>query len=469
MKRNALFRIVLWGTVLLVLLAILFILFFAPRSDRRLRDETPAETMVSLARPKVESIDYASGNAITKSNVNVRSAPDMGAEVVAYAEEGTILNILRTETIGSNQWGYIGAPTKGWIAMAYVQMLEPLVEETMAAATEAPVPIDEDEGQCSAVVTANALNVRTMPSSESTVAGTLHKDDSLLISRQELVDGITWGYTPAPVNGWVVMEYVELLEPTDLEITVTETTASPEPETTGYGVALDAASIRNMEIEWAVGSILIQPMDITEIRISEEGPKQDEEPMVWKVREGKLAIQYSEKTDHIFGIGLNLGSKSKDLIIQVPLDWQCDSLEIDAAAASLKINDLTIREMEFDGASGTCVFENCTVEKLDLDTASGDVRFTGSLQQLDCDAASADIVLELSNVPHSIDLDTASGDLDVTLPADAGFTVTMDTMSGDFESDFATTSRNGSYVAGNGRCRIDVDAMSGDVTVHKGA
>ena len=466
MKRNAIVRIILWGTVLLVLLAILFILFFAPRAGRRLRDETPAETMVPIALPRVDSADSASANAVTVSSANVRSTPESTAEVVAFAERGTTLQILRQEQIGGKKWGYIGSPTLGWIDMNYVELLEPVVEET-AAATE--VPSSPDESNRDAVVLSEALNVRTGPSMTSPVAGHVNKGDHLLITRQETVDGISWGYTPAPVNGWVVMEYVELLEPVDTEITFPETAAAQEPEMTGYGVALDSASIREIEIEWAAGSIVIQPMDITEIRISEEGPKQDEEPMVWKVREGKLAIQYSEKTDHIFGIGLNLGSKSKDLIIQVPLDWQCDSLEIDAAAASLKINDLTIREMEFDGASGTCVFENCTVEKLDLDTASGDVRFTGSLQQLDCDAVSADIVLELSNVPRSIDLDTASGDLDVTLPADAGFTVTMDTMSGDFESDFATTSRNGSYVAGNGRCRIDVDAMSGDVMVRKGA
>ena len=57
----------------------------------------------------------------------------------------------------------------------------------------------------------------------------------------------------------------------------------------------------------------------------------------------------------------------------------------------------------------------------------------------------------------------------MVLPEDAGFTVKLDTMSGDFESDFDTTLRNDSYVAGNGRCRIDVDAMSGDVTIRKAA
>ena len=109
------------------------------------------------------------------------------------------------------------------------------------------------------------------------------------------------------------------------------------------------------------------------------------------------------------------------------------------------------------------------MEKLDLDTASGDVRFSGSLQQLDCDAASANIVLELTNVPGSIDLDTASGDLDVTLPGYAGFQVTLESLSGRFESDFDAVRRNGTYIWGDGKCRIDVAAMSGDVIVRKGA
>lgn len=391
MKRNALFRIVLWGIVLLVLLAMLFMGIYLPGISRRIQDNAPVTT-----------------------------------------------------------------PTEALIP----------VQETMVAAPETSAPTETS--QYNAVVSADALNVRTMPSSEAPVAGMVEKGDQLLITRQELVNNVAWGYTPAPVNGWLKMEFVELLEPTDVEITTMETTANPESEITGYGVALDAASIRDMEIEWAAGSIVIRPMDITEIRITEEGANQDADPMVWNVRNGQLNIQYSQNTDHDFGMGLLLGEHSKDLVIQVPREWQCDSLEIDAAYASLEVNDLTIREMEFDSASGTCVFSNCTVEALEVDTASGDVRFQGSLGKMDCDAASANIILELINVPGNLDLDTASGDLDVTLPEDAGFTVKLDTMSGTFESDFNTTNRNGNYVAGNGRCRIDVDAMSGGVMIRKG-
>lgn len=240
-------------------------------------------------------------------------------------------------------------------------------------------------------------------------------------------------------------------------------------EMEGKGFTLDAASVRDIEVEWAAGSIVIQPMDIAEIYIAEEGANQSSNPMVWNVREGKLSIQYCKEPARVFVFGMDVKLEDKNLIIQVPRSWQCNTLEIEAASATLEVQDLTIRKVEFDGASGTCDFRSCTVETLDLDTASGDVRFTGSLQQLDCDAASADIVLELTNVPRSLDMDTASGDLDVTLPEDAGFTVTLDAMSSDFESDFETTSRNGSHVAGNGRCHIDVDAMSGDVIIRKGA
>ena len=382
MKRNAVLRIVLWSTALLVLLSILFVFLYVPGAGRRMRGETTAETLAAIVLPMVDNVDSASANAVVTASQDIYSSPGQNGAIVAYAERGTTLQILRQEQIGGKIWGYIGAPTLGWIDMSYVNLLEPV----------------------------------------------------------------------------------------DVEIATMESTASPEEEVTGYGVALDASSIREMEIEWAAGSIKIQPMEITEIRIAEEGKDRENNPMVWNVREGKLSIQYSKNTDHAFGMGLVLGKEeSKNLIIEVPFGWQCDSLEIDAASASLEVRELTIREMEFDGASGTCIFDNCTVEKLDLDTASGDVRFTGSLQQLDCDSASADILLELTNVPRSIELDTASGDLEVTLPADAGFTVTLDALSSDFRSDFDTIRRNNSYVAGNGRCRIDVDAMSGEVTVRKAA
>ena len=63
---------------------------------------------------------------------------------------------------------------------------------------------------------------------------------------------------------------------------------------------------------------------------------------------------------------------------------------------------------------------------------------------------------------HALSLGGGDGQPDF-----AGFTVTMDAMSSDFITDFDTTVRNGSYVCGDGHCRIDMDAMSGDVYIRR--
>lgn len=233
-------------------------------------------------------------------------------------------------------------------------------------------------------------------------------------------------------------------------------------------VRLSADQITDIEIEWAAGKILIQPIDTDEIQFSESDITDIKNALVWKQRGTKLSISFCDES---VGNFINFGYSSnltKDLTIFVPLGWQCNSLEIDAASASLEVNDLTIQEVEIDTASGACNFDNCVVDQLDLDTASGDVRFSGILNILDCDAASASVYAVLDNVPTRMDLDSMSGDLDITLPADAGFTASVEGLSTDFSSDFETTNRNGSYVCGDGRCRISVDAMSGDVIIRKG-
>lgn len=227
------------------------------------------------------------------------------------------------------------------------------------------------------------------------------------------------------------------------------------------GYAFEAAAIRDLTIEWAAGSITIQPTDTDIIEVLEYGSG---DPMVCRREGDKLVIKFDNVDIH-FGITINY---SKDLVINVPRGWVCDSLEIDAASADVDVTGLEIREVDFDGASGVCTFTDCTVDEMDVDTASGNVNFEGALNALECDAASADCTLVLYNTPKRIDMDCASGDLDITLPASSGFTVTMDGLSTDFNSDFNFTRSNGRYVCGDGSCRIEIDAMSGDLVIRKG-
>lgn len=229
---------------------------------------------------------------------------------------------------------------------------------------------------------------------------------------------------------------------------------------------VDSAKVKNLEIQWAAGSVTIQPGETEDnaIYVSETGADSEDQRLVWKESGGTLHIQFCEP--RVF-VGISFDG-SKDLTITVPSGWECGSLEIDAASANVDVSDLTIKEVDFDGASGNCSFENCHVDEIDLDGASGNIRFSGTLNELSCDAASADCTIILQNVPKLIDMDMASGDLDLTLPEScSGFTAEVDGLSTSFHSDFATTNHDGRHTYGDGSCRINVSAMSGDVRIYK--
>ena len=321
---------------------------------------------------------------------------------------------------------------------------------TDVAASESPSGQSDTPIAERSVSVVSQTSVYTMPNTQSASVGALNVGDNVVIDRSEEVGGDSWIHITSPVDGWVNAECLKL---------------NGVNQTSSVGSA-DPAAIREIIIEWISGSVTVEPGDVQEITFLESGNGTDKYEMVWKQSGDELVIQYS-KDSRTAGFGLHFGDGSKDLTVTVPRGWVCDSLELDTASTDLTVRDMIIREMEIDSASGTAKFENCTVSSLDVDTASGDVTFTGSLSELDFEAASASFTGVLENVPDKVKMDSMSGGLTLTLPEDAGFTVSLDAMSSDFSSDFPTVKKNKSYVCGDGHCKIDVSAMSGDVSILK--
>lgn len=223
--------------------------------------------------------------------------------------------------------------------------------------------------------------------------------------------------------------------------------------------------ITEIDIQWAAGNITIQPGNVDQVQFWEQGVDEAKHQLVYSHKGNKLTIQYQEKQ---VKIGIE-STVSKDLTVIVPENWMGESIEIDAASAQVHMTDITLQELSLDSASGMGFFENCTIGELDIDTASGDIEFIGALQSLDFDAMSAKLTAVLTNLPRSLDMDTMSGDMELTLPADCGFTVSSDGISSRFESEFDTQTQEDRHVYGDGSCRIDISAMSGNVCIHKGA
>lgn len=116
-------------------------------------------------------------------------------------------------------------------------------------------------------------------------------------------------------------------------------------------------------------------------------------------------------------------------------------------------------------ASGNCVFTDCTVEKMQVNTASGDLDYSGVLNKLELKGASADCNLRLSDAPATIGMNTASGELNLFLPDNCGFTLDRSSLSGAFQSDFATTTENDKIVCGDGACQITFSSLSGNINI----
>ena len=321
---------------------------------------------------------------------------------------------------------------------------------TDVAASESPSGQSDTPIAERSVSVVSQTSVYTMPNTQSASVGALNVGDNVVIDRSEEVGGDSWIHITSPVDGWVNAECLKL---------------NGVNQTGSVGSAAPAA-IREIKIEWISGSVTVEPGDVQEITFLESGNGTDKYEMVWKQSGDELVIQYS-KDSSIAGFGIHIDKGSKDLTVTVPRGWVCDSLELDTASTDLTVRDMIIREMEIDSASGTAKFENCTVSSLDVDTASGDVTFSGSLNELDFEAASASFTGVLENVPDQVNMDSMSGGLALTLPEDAGFTVSLDAMSSDFSSDFPTVKKNKSYVCGDGHCKIEVSAMSGDVSILK--
>ena len=234
------------------------------------------------------------------------------------------------------------------------------------------------------------------------------------------------------------------------------------PEVSGN--KFNAGEIDRLKIEWAAGSIVLVPVEGNKISITEELLGGDES-MVLKKDGSTLYVQYCEGA---VGISFGSGSLKKNLYITVPRDWECKELEIDAASATVQVENLTIEEVESSTASGTHIFTNCQVGTLKMETVSGDLNFTGTLEKLDFNGVSAQLDLALTNAPKSIELESVSGDLNLTLPESCGFTVDKDTVSGRFSSELPTTEQNGKIVYADGHCEIEVEGVSASVHIRKG-
>lgn len=227
---------------------------------------------------------------------------------------------------------------------------------------------------------------------------------------------------------------------------------------------MPAAQIKDIEVEWISGKVLIQPGETDSISFYEEMYADNSKQMIWKQSGDKLIIQFSQPDWGIFHFQ---NTYSKDLILTVPKQWFGDEVSIENVSSTIEINGLTCNEMEINSVSGKCSFRDCNVNAFNLETVSGGVDYQGQLKTLDCESVSGDCKVLVTNYPDYINLEGVSCDLTLYLPEDCGFISSMETASGDYTTDFPANYENGKMVFGDGRCKVKISSISGDMIIRK--
>jgi hypothetical protein len=207
-----------------------------------------------------------------------------------------------------------------------------------------------------------------------------------------------------------------------------------------YEASVEAEGTEKIEINWAAGAVRIKRENVDRIIFREVAEGTIQKKMVYRYTGNTLELNYGGKYSSIGS------AQEKDLIVIVPLNWSGTSIQINGAALTIDIVDITVDELEMDGAD--CV-----------------LNFQGSVDKVSVDGASAQVKLDCSNRISQIEMDGASCKLDVTLPAGCGFRVDMDGLGCKFNSDLAGIAQNDHYSYGDQQCKIEVDGLSCEVSI----
>ncbi len=238
----------------------------------------------------------------------------------------------------------------------------------------------------------------------------------------------------------------------------TSSAASSHTVTSG---SVPVTGITDLKIHWASGSVEIAPGDVEEITFELVDAA---EPMVWEVSGDTLHLLYCEGDTTIVFSPVKL---EKDLKVTVPRTWIADEITLESASTRLLLDSVTAGDVDVVGASNQVKATGCTIREFSLDGASNQLEYDGTLEELSCDGASISCTLTLLNHPRELSLDGLSCKLDVTLPADCGFTVETDGLSITTDTDFDTVGGNGHLVHGSGESIIKMEGLSGSIRIRK--
>ncbi len=240
--------------------------------------------------------------------------------------------------------------------------------------------------------------------------------------------------------------------------------------------------IDSIDIDWAVGKIIVTVHDGEEISVEESYlGSNDDDRMRTRIAGDTLMIKYAKS-----GVRYVNDPPKKTLTVRIPesMAQRGIDLNISAAAADTDVSGsensrLTLGEVEIEAASGKVNVKNADVREVNIETASGNVELVGcELGDVDLEAVSGKLTLDgevrtldmsvvsgnakittYKSLPERVNVESVSGSVTLSVPdIKSGFEIDAKTVSGSINSNRGTR-------YGDGKARFDLESVSGSITV----
>ncbi|HBJ19523.1 MAG TPA: hypothetical protein DDY70_07325 [Clostridiales bacterium] len=145
-----------------------------------------------------------------------------------------------------------------------------------------------------------------------------------------------------------------------------------------------------------------------------------------------------------------------------------ETLELETTSGGMTVSDVSTETLKLDSTSGAMTLTGIVTKTLTADSTSASLRFEGEAETITADTTSGSVRLTPSTKSlREIRVESTSGDVTVTLPADAGFSASLDSMSGRFSGEFDARLTDGEYVCGDGKIHITVETNSGNLRIER--
>ena len=261
-------------------------------------------------------------------------------------------------------------------------------------------------------------------------------------------------------------------------------------------------AVENLKIDWTAGKVTIAYHNENTILVEEKSSRtlSEDEKLRWKVEGKSLEILYQKPG--LVNFSLNL---EKELTVTLPEGIVLDKADLESTSGDIFVPEMKAKSLVLHSTSGD-IDATAEAETVRGSMTSGDLKLTltGHQTNVDLDSTSGSVNCVLSTADSvkigstsggaglqagevkkaelgttsgavvaavktfdEIIIGATSGTVDLTLPAEPGFTAELASTSGDVSTDLMMAVSGTTYSCGDGSGKVKASTTSGNIRIHE--